>query len=593
MTIKVLGPGCINCKTLEHRTREAVEALHLHVAVEKIEDYQQIASYGIMRTPGLVIDEKVVLSGSVPFTYLWTPNTVTFPPTVVPAVTSSASETFMWVDLDETVVGVDASEKEWEDLTVNYRFKFVADPDDPRYAGTSVISVNDYYLPGIDKGIAFLFRIHASSQVLSGLPGTPQMDVIDRGYLMVWTKDSHGDPLVRLLRIDSINTTVNPIQVTITQIGDDIGAPVFPVQYDSDVYHTVEARLEGNDFFLYIDDIFLDFDGLGGPSATDKNYSKGTLGFGVKGVIAKFDNVQVCGCPPMGITSDDATFPTGSSVRLTLKDMLYGSNALAPTSWTVEPSGCGTFSNNPSTQAFINFTRTGLFPTRFTAVDERGCVGNLYPVPPVPPCFVDNFDDGNANGWTHCTANWLIESYGGSQAFHLTGNSVNVHSNTDPAAEPTWRTRDATGGYDNYIIQADLVLDNSSSYSAGGTAAGVILRFIDCTHFYTLVIRNESNTGYDNGYEVRLRRYDGSWTTVHGIELGNIFAAGTWYTLNLKVQGNTFTGKVINRASGAEIANFTVTDSGIPTALRVGSPGVMALGNGARFDNVKICPIVP
>ncbi len=66
MKIKVLGPGCMNCKTLEHRTREAVEALQLDIQVEKVEDYQQIASYGIMRTPGLVIDEKVVLSGSVP-----------------------------------------------------------------------------------------------------------------------------------------------------------------------------------------------------------------------------------------------------------------------------------------------------------------------------------------------------------------------------------------------------------------------------------------------------------------------------------------------------------------------------------------------
>ena len=66
MKIKVLGPGCANCKTLEHRTREAVEALQLGASIEKVEDFQQIASYGIMRTPGLVIDEKVVLSGSVP-----------------------------------------------------------------------------------------------------------------------------------------------------------------------------------------------------------------------------------------------------------------------------------------------------------------------------------------------------------------------------------------------------------------------------------------------------------------------------------------------------------------------------------------------
>ena len=66
MIIKVLGSGCANCKTLESRTREALKQLGMDVLVEKVTDYQQIASYGIMRTPGLVIDEKVVLSGMVP-----------------------------------------------------------------------------------------------------------------------------------------------------------------------------------------------------------------------------------------------------------------------------------------------------------------------------------------------------------------------------------------------------------------------------------------------------------------------------------------------------------------------------------------------
>jgi small redox-active disulfide protein 2 len=66
MTIKVLGPGCVNCRTLERRTKEALQDLNMEAAVEKIEDFQKIAAYGIMRTPGLVIDERVAVSGFVP-----------------------------------------------------------------------------------------------------------------------------------------------------------------------------------------------------------------------------------------------------------------------------------------------------------------------------------------------------------------------------------------------------------------------------------------------------------------------------------------------------------------------------------------------
>ena len=51
MIIKVLGPGCRSCVTLKRVTREAVEALGINATVEKVEDYQSIASYGLMRTP--------------------------------------------------------------------------------------------------------------------------------------------------------------------------------------------------------------------------------------------------------------------------------------------------------------------------------------------------------------------------------------------------------------------------------------------------------------------------------------------------------------------------------------------------------------
>jgi small redox-active disulfide protein 2 len=66
MTIKVLGPGCMNCRTLERRTIEALETLGIQAKVDKVVDLDGISSYGVMRTPGLVIDEKLVWQGGVP-----------------------------------------------------------------------------------------------------------------------------------------------------------------------------------------------------------------------------------------------------------------------------------------------------------------------------------------------------------------------------------------------------------------------------------------------------------------------------------------------------------------------------------------------
>lgn len=66
MEIKVLGTGCPKCKSLEKATIEAVNELGLQATVTKEEDIMKIMGYGVMRTPGLVIDEKVVMSGRIP-----------------------------------------------------------------------------------------------------------------------------------------------------------------------------------------------------------------------------------------------------------------------------------------------------------------------------------------------------------------------------------------------------------------------------------------------------------------------------------------------------------------------------------------------
>ncbi len=66
MTIKVLGTGCSNCKNLEKATQVAISEMGITAEIIKEEDIQKIMAYGIMRTPALVIDEKIALYGRVP-----------------------------------------------------------------------------------------------------------------------------------------------------------------------------------------------------------------------------------------------------------------------------------------------------------------------------------------------------------------------------------------------------------------------------------------------------------------------------------------------------------------------------------------------
>lgn len=64
--IKILGTGCKKCRNLENKVRELITANNIDAVVEKVTDIQEIINYGIMMTPGLVINEKVKSYGIIP-----------------------------------------------------------------------------------------------------------------------------------------------------------------------------------------------------------------------------------------------------------------------------------------------------------------------------------------------------------------------------------------------------------------------------------------------------------------------------------------------------------------------------------------------
>jgi small redox-active disulfide protein 2 len=63
--VKILGTGCAKCLKLEENTREALKELGLDYSLEKVTDINDIMNYGIMMTPGIVLDEKVISSGKL------------------------------------------------------------------------------------------------------------------------------------------------------------------------------------------------------------------------------------------------------------------------------------------------------------------------------------------------------------------------------------------------------------------------------------------------------------------------------------------------------------------------------------------------
>ena len=66
MKIKILGTGCAKCSKLEELAKKAVAELNIDADIEKVKDLDKIMDYGVMMTPGLVIDEQVKIAGKIP-----------------------------------------------------------------------------------------------------------------------------------------------------------------------------------------------------------------------------------------------------------------------------------------------------------------------------------------------------------------------------------------------------------------------------------------------------------------------------------------------------------------------------------------------
>jgi hypothetical protein len=261
------------------------------------------------------------------------------------------------------------------------------------------------------------------------------------------------------------------------------------------------------------------------------------------------------------------------------------------------------------------------------ATDANNCIAYLYPEPPTPACFIDAFEADKGytlnqepgSNWDSNSGSWFIENFNGSWVVHNTSESTwgKILSLANPAAEPYWQTSvdhstgAVIGTHDNYSIKADIYFDDDNRAQWGGTMAGLVVRLRDFNHYYLIFLRNEyGDNGDDGEVDLRISRYNGGWSYRFGVEISNnwgspAFPEDTLVTMQLDVIDNTIRVRVYdstgtlytyNNTAGPDGAtandgsnvDFTWTDSW--DIFKTGQPGFRIYGDGAKFDNVEICP---
>lgn len=69
MIVKILGGGCVNCRKLKENTETALNEMNMEYEIIHVKELSEYAKYGVVMTPALVIDEKLIVSGRVPDKY--------------------------------------------------------------------------------------------------------------------------------------------------------------------------------------------------------------------------------------------------------------------------------------------------------------------------------------------------------------------------------------------------------------------------------------------------------------------------------------------------------------------------------------------